>query len=361
MGAFFGQTVFADALAHDIVRDLDFESQDFEPVAIFINGEYWGIHTVMDRVDERYIEYVSGVDQDSVCLEEFYYGECFWDLKEIILDMDFSIDENYTFIQSIIDINNFIDYHISEMFFANIDWPRSNNKWWRETKPGSKWRWVFFDLDAAFGNSSYDMFRHLTLNTGVWPYFPDAAMLFRKLKTNADFVELFSERCNFLLSNNFNSDVTIPKVETVKQMYQGEMPRHIARWHFPDTYASWESDIDLHILDFLEVRSEFVLEDMEDALVSIERFDSDLGKPGTFKIYPNPAKDFVYIKKIGKQDVDIDIDVYNGFGEVVYSEKGVRFSDIGENYRIALHRSGMFFIRLSHGSTVEYHKLIVEK
>ncbi len=55
MASWFGQIVIKDAMAHDIVRDLDLDYQDFQPVIVYLNGEYWGIHTLRDRLDEYYI------------------------------------------------------------------------------------------------------------------------------------------------------------------------------------------------------------------------------------------------------------------------------------------------------------------
>ena len=34
------QSVIKDVLAHDIVKDLNIETQDFQPAIVFLNGEY---------------------------------------------------------------------------------------------------------------------------------------------------------------------------------------------------------------------------------------------------------------------------------------------------------------------------------
>lgn len=35
------------------------------------------------------------------------------------------------------------------MFFANKDGPSNNSKLWRPKTKASKWRWIFYDLDAG--------------------------------------------------------------------------------------------------------------------------------------------------------------------------------------------------------------------
>ena len=39
---------------------------------------------------------------------------------------DISDAEHYEFIKGKLDIENFIDYHIAEIYYANYDWPCNN-------------------------------------------------------------------------------------------------------------------------------------------------------------------------------------------------------------------------------------------
>ena len=68
MGSWHDQSIIKDVLAHEIAKDLDIETQGFQPVLVFLNGEYWGIHTLRDKIDEYYINYKFDVDKDSVDL-----------------------------------------------------------------------------------------------------------------------------------------------------------------------------------------------------------------------------------------------------------------------------------------------------
>ena len=49
-----------------------------------------------------------------------------------------------------IDIDNYIDYHVAQIYFANFDWPQNNVKIWRPRTPNGKWRWMMLDVDAGF-------------------------------------------------------------------------------------------------------------------------------------------------------------------------------------------------------------------
>jgi hypothetical protein len=136
MGNWNNPTIIADVLAHDIVRDLDLDYLDFKPVIVYLNGEYWGIYTIRDKIGKDYLSYTHDIDNDSI-----YLGvDGYYDLVYFVNHRDLSIESNYNIIKSKIDLDNYLDYHIAEMFFANTDWPGNNFEIWKKTSPNPKWR-----------------------------------------------------------------------------------------------------------------------------------------------------------------------------------------------------------------------------
>ena len=69
--------------------------------------------------------------------------------------------DDYEFYKTKLDIENFIDYHILEMYLKNFDWPANNIDAWKEKNEEGKWKWLFYDIDAAFGDYNYNMFKHM--------------------------------------------------------------------------------------------------------------------------------------------------------------------------------------------------------
>ena len=49
----------------------------------------------------------------------------------------------FNYLNSQIDIANYINYNLLELYFVNLDWPGNNVKLWRKKK--GKWRWIIFD------------------------------------------------------------------------------------------------------------------------------------------------------------------------------------------------------------------------
>lgn len=43
-----------DGFMTSLVRDVDIEHQDYRPAIVFINGAYWGIHNIREKVNEDF-------------------------------------------------------------------------------------------------------------------------------------------------------------------------------------------------------------------------------------------------------------------------------------------------------------------
>lgn len=297
MGSWGGHTVIKDVLSHEIVRDFDIERQDSRPVVVFINGEYWGIQTIRDRLDENYIEYTTGIDSDSIKIWSWGFMNDS-EVKELLEDNPDIDEEEYQFLSEKIDIESFIDYQIAEMYLNNYDWPANNVKYWKSIAPNSKWRYIFYDTDAAFGDHTYNMLDHSTENDPdiTWPTGPKFTFLFRALLTNETFLNLFLQKYADALSTTFDVPTVKSVLNNVMVDYEIEMPRHIDRWHYPASMHDWKDVIDSELTEFLENRPCTVVSHIKD-FFSLEEFAIDCSGssslPGDFidslSIYPNPT------------------------------------------------------------------------
>ena len=97
------------------------------------------------------------------------------------------------------DINNFIDYYIAQIYYANTDWPGNNIKFWRPHTSDGKWKWILYDTDFGFGipfmGSNNYLFNTLEFATETngpgWPNPPWSTYLLRKLLENPSYSERF--------------------------------------------------------------------------------------------------------------------------------------------------------------------------
>ena len=55
-----------------------------------------------------------------------------------------ALPANYEHVKSQVDIEDLVDYVAGQLFADDTAWAH-NRKWWRDRKPGGKWRWCFVD------------------------------------------------------------------------------------------------------------------------------------------------------------------------------------------------------------------------
>jgi hypothetical protein len=237
--------VFKDAMLQHSARRLGMEMQDYRPVVVFMDGEYWGMHTVRDVLDEFHLAEKYDLPSDSIdivhstLVADAGSADDFLNLLDFVAQNDLTIQANYDVVDSWIDIDNFIDYHITQLYFGNVDWPTSNMRMWRSQRVGSKWRWLLFDLDASCMSTwdpSVERFRE-----GDFPDSP--VIILRKLLKHDGFRKTFLDRFAFHISYTFSIERMEELIDKFHDHYWHEMDTHIERWSFPASQEDWSSRV----------------------------------------------------------------------------------------------------------------------
>ena len=262
-GSDWNRLFFRDAFAQSLVAGHHFDLQDFRPAIVFINGEYWGIQNIREKLNEDYLESHRGIDKENVDIISRYWRRnypvviegddlAFLEMENFLSVSDMKVAANYEYAKSLIDIDNLLDYLSAQIYFANYDWPGNNNKIWRERDPNAKWRWLMFDLDWTFGydgNSSYtfNSLNHATNSVGNgWPNPAFTTLIFRRLLDNKEFQNEFVNRMADFMNTNFKEEFALSKLTEMKNLFLPEMPAHIQRWA-PEggipSLNSWENEI----------------------------------------------------------------------------------------------------------------------
>lgn len=243
-----------DEFASALVQNLNFEHSKYRYASTYLNGEYWGIHAIKERMNKHYIAEKYGLHPDSIAFlgneGDLLDGKVqdSIEYKELIEFADNNNLNDPIYFDSLakqIDVENFTSYLSSEIFLGNADWPNSNIKFWRNrTVPNSsanighdgKWRWVLFDLDGSFGGTCNDVF--VTFNTVEWALRDDVdfekyTILFRNLIENDQYKTDFINHTCDLINSSFKPSVTRPKLQSIKNTIDMEIDDHIDRWRYP--------------------------------------------------------------------------------------------------------------------------------
>lgn len=174
------KTMMRDALIQSLVEDTELDILAYRPAVLFLNGEYWGIQNIREKVNENFVAaHHAGVDPNNIDLLQLdgwdpIAGDpyTYFDMIDFIETHNFSNQANYDYIKTQMEVDNFIKYEVSEIYFDNTDWPGSNIKYWRERIPGARWQWILFDTDFGFGLYDDNASEHNTLDMATDPNGP---------------------------------------------------------------------------------------------------------------------------------------------------------------------------------------------
>ena len=170
------QTLLRDGYLVSLIRGIDIDYQQYRPVLSYINGEYWGIYNIREKISEHFISSHHDVPTDDIDL--LAYNGAFEDnletihgtkndymnLINFISSNDVSDATVFEAINDWIDIEQYIKYQVIQTFIDNRDWPGNNVKLWRDSREGGKWRWILYDTDFAFAFPKW-MTDHYKFNT----------------------------------------------------------------------------------------------------------------------------------------------------------------------------------------------------
>lgn len=360
MSSWTGETILHDVIWQQICKSLNFEYQEFQPVVVYINGEYWGVQTLRDRLDENYIEYLTGVNNDDVSIVNWSFEP-----NNFAMNHDLSVDVNYEQIKELIDIDNYIDYNIAEQFIGNYDWPANNTKLWKE-QPNGRWRWMLYDVDGGYRDINYNMLDHCTNTANIdWPNPPSSTILFRGLMANDSFRTQFVNRYVELLNTTFHPDTMLEVVDEVVQKYESEIDRHIARWNYPVSKDQWYDDIDQVIKYFLKerpcaVRSNIInFFNLDTLAYDCVIADSVITSSTSTIVAPIPSNgDFFIFTSSGLSNVDLEL--LDSQGRRVFMDRNVDILP-QDYYYFYLNQlpTGVYFLRIWDNSEFEMHKVLI--
>lgn len=277
----WGQTIFRDALVSAIAAPTGIDRMSSRPAVVFIDGEYWGIHNLRDRIDEGYyfnhyglgetaftqLEITSGSPANSWPIYDRGSTAMLADFEDILnraASNEFASAQGYAALEDRIDVGNFIDYSIQEIWSGNTDWPGNNVRLWRAVtanrsvganpRHDGRWRWILYDTDFALGldfsyvpgwntdasqSAQFDSLGHATASSGsFWSNNEVATRLLRKSLDNATFRQRFINRFADLLNTTLSGTAAAATLSAFESAYAPGMVEHVNRWRQPFNWSA---------------------------------------------------------------------------------------------------------------------------
>lgn len=359
-GQDYNFTMFRDALMQSIVAPLNsVDTQAYRSAVVYINGEYWGIYNIRERYDEYYFAETYNVSPKDITILELnavltkgkntdvnHYKE----MLAYIENNGLANKNDYDYIKTQMDVENYRDYVISQTYFANADWPHNNIKFWRYKTDKYKknvpygqdgrWRWILYDTDGGFGihskndnltdalgnkidkshntiswiNTEYNSEKDNPRWPWMWSTCPN--FLFRSLIENYEFKVDFLNRYADFLNVYASPDLVLNRIDEMQAGIEPEMEKHIERWGAIESMEEWYENIDV-LREFAIDRPKYVRQHLVNEFNLEGEYTLNLesnSKKGYVKVNTVDIEDFkwsgVYFK-----NVPLTIEAFNNDGQ----------------------------------------------
>lgn len=197
------------------------------PAVKFINGEYWGISFLRDRLDHHHLAFHYDLDPDNITQINIKYGhevgssalrvfdldhgipadmDDFWAMRNFIIGNNMAVSANYNQAVAMLDVDSFID-HLILKIFSGDDHYAPEYVFWRAREPqdngfgDGRWRVIVKDFDSTLHTDNYVF----GLANGTHPR-PFGFELFQSLLDNTSFQNRFINRFADLLNAHFQPE-----------------------------------------------------------------------------------------------------------------------------------------------------------
>lgn len=249
-----GQDYYSAIIRNELCENLCLASTDSvvaqrsKYCVLYVNGEYYGIYALLEKVNEQLYASNAGVSRDSVTVIESevpFDSDLFQDVFRFCFENDMSLSENYEHFCSLMDVDSLIDWLILEGYCANADLTYGNLRYCRSTENDGKWRLMFYDLDSTLldrEQNFYNLLSYYGLQTR------QVSRLIAPLLKNEVFVDRLLTRAGELLNSTLTDEKVLAEIERLAAQIEPEVARDYAR--FGMSLEKWLWNID-YLKDFI--------------------------------------------------------------------------------------------------------------
>jgi hypothetical protein len=244
-------TLLRDRVMTTLFRSIGTQLPHQRPVRLFLNGQPWGLYWLKERIDEHFVENHFGLHdfdllkhEHGLAVEEGDADN--WNEMLRFLETSDPIGAaSYERIGRWMDLDNFIDHYILEMWAINLDWPHNNNYQYRPRVPTGVWRWIPWDTDHTMGSPNiiaydWNTYPHVSGDHELeqdW-----STIHFQKLHDHPDFRVRFINRIGDLLNTVLKPSAVRNVIDSAASEIQNDIPFETSRWG--STLPEWRNHVE---------------------------------------------------------------------------------------------------------------------
>ena len=255
-----GGNDFTDLYFRDLIvqrtmgQNTDIDWQAGHTAALYINGVYKGMLNIRERsnADNIYSNYdgLEDIDmieishEDATGVDEFIeeLKEGKWDnynaFKAFYSQKKENADEYVVHTlaeyEEWLDVSEYLNIAIMNLFYGNNDWPGNNTVFWRPRTDTGRWRVIAKDTDFGLGlynkSNRYNMI-DLLYNPDnhpgdKWAFTEPATRLIKNMLKDPDILNLFIDKCCVYMGDFMNGEGTGKIIESIKTEALDEFVAH---------------------------------------------------------------------------------------------------------------------------------------
>lgn len=163
------QARMRDRIVNELAAPTHAGRASYQNVIGFVNGQYWGHYVARERLDNYFCRDNYGADPDSVNMVKTYFNlnqgttldeaesgtlDDFNSFSDFIINNDMADAANYAQAAQLLDLENFTDYLLTEIFVASTDWLQDyyNNIRLFKSDKNAPWKFILWDVSYSSGN-----------------------------------------------------------------------------------------------------------------------------------------------------------------------------------------------------------------
>jgi hypothetical protein len=198
-------------------------------VHLYLNGRYWGLYRPTERPSAPFLAaHLGGEREDYDVLNsgKLLEGDrVAWDTMQALARAGVTTPAQYAALLEYVDVDNLIDYMMSNIFAGNYDWPYHNWYAGRRREPGAGWMFFNWDGEATLENVNGN-------RVSAAVYETPAVIYDRLRRGNEEFRVLFGDH---VYRHFFNGGALTPEANVERWMkraaeIRGAVVGESARW-----------------------------------------------------------------------------------------------------------------------------------
>jgi hypothetical protein len=321
----FNKTRFKDVLSTHLVAPMGLDYMAYQPIQLYVNGQHWGLYNLREKINEHFISDNYHIPKDSVniimgkWIRQHGRSARYMAMYRFFENVQVMTDQQYTIAQEFLDIRNYINYRVFQIFINNKD-SRGNIRYWNANGFQEPFKMIVYDTDLGYGNPEYNYLAACLSPTETNWHNPTWATLYlRKLMTNSEFKHEFINQFAHLMNTTLHKDSIISQIDYLQALYYGELPQdkstrpsHLKSVVFP--MEQWNSDVE-DLRTFARNRGDFIKQHLINVFELKGTFQLNIiGEKGRISISKNAPLNApffgIYFKDIPIQLLALNSDGY---------------------------------------------------